>query len=73
MWSKKVRESPRRFDALELCEEFFKMSSGWFDCTEPSLRTFYRGSKVCRVLFGPHNYRDYALVWVFRVLFDAFD
>ena len=26
------------------------MSSGWFDCTEPSLSTTLQGNKVCRVL-----------------------
>ena len=26
------------------------MSSGWFDCTEPSLTTSFQGKDVCRVL-----------------------
>ena len=29
------------------CVEFCHMSSGWFDCTEPSLTTSLQGSKVC--------------------------
>ena len=33
------------------CVEFFYMSSGWFDCTEPSLTTSLEGKQfMCRML-----------------------
>ena len=57
-----------------MCVEFCHMSSGWFDCTEPSLSTSLQGKQGVQVLmhlFGvvqahrtssnlpePHHYRD---------------
>ena len=53
------------------CVEFFHMSSGWFDCTEPSLTTslqgkqgvqgayaLVRGGSSASNLFKPHHHRD---------------
>ena len=56
------------------CVEFFHMSSGWFDCTEPSLSTSLQGQQDMQGvvhLFGvvqahrtssnllkPHHYKD---------------
>ena len=36
---------PSRATSLQRCVEFFHMSSGWFDCTEPSLTTSLVGNQ----------------------------
>ena len=60
MWFKRI-EPPRTFSNHIITEiagrvEFFHMSSGWFDCTEPSLTTSLQGKQ------GLHG--AYALVRV---------
>ena len=36
---------PSRATEIARCGEFFHMSSGWFDCTEPSLATLLQGKQ----------------------------
>ena len=48
-WFKRI-EPPRTFTnhiiaEIVRCVEFFHMSSGWFDCTEPSLTTSLQGKQ----------------------------
>ena len=48
-WFKRI-EPPRTFAnhisaEIARCVEFFHMSSGWFDCTEPSLTTSFQGKQ----------------------------
>ena len=40
-----VQEGLRRFNAVERDECVIHMSSGWFDCTEPSVRTYSQGKR----------------------------
>ena len=77
-WFKRI-EPPRTFSNHIITEiarrvEFFHMSSGWFDCTEPSLTTYLQGKQgvqgacaLVRVvqahrtssnLLEPHHRRD---------------
>ena len=47
-WFKRI-EPPRTFyhiiAEIARCIEFFHISSGWFDCTEPSLSTLLQGKQ----------------------------
>ena len=40
-----VQEGLRRFDAVERDECVIHMSSGWFDCTKPFVRTYSQGEQ----------------------------
>ena len=57
-WFKHIvprRTSSKRITKIARCVEFCHMSSGWFDCTEPSLSTSLQGEQGVQ--------GAYALVW----------
>ena len=70
-WFKHI-EPRRTFIITEIarCLEFCHMSSGWFDCTEPSLSTSLQGKQGVQGAYAlvrgePHHYRDSKVCRVF--------
>ena len=56
-WFKHI-EPPRTFSnhitaEIARCVEFFHMSSGWFDCTEPSLTSSLQGKQGVQGAYAP--------------------